>query len=167
MIVVIAGVAGSGKTTIGEELASRLSWPFADGDSFHPAANVAKMRAGIPLTDADRRPWLAAITAWMDDIIASGQSAVLACSALKRSYREQLLGGRDQAVMVFLEVSREKDEARVSHRQGHFFAEPLLASQFAALELPDPAETRVYQVSTADQPPGQLAGDIIARLHLR
>jgi len=161
---VVAGVAGSGKTTIGEQLARRLAWTFADGDSFHPAANVAKMRAGIPLTDADRGPWLAAIGAWMDDIIASGQSAVIACSALKRSYRESLLGGRAQAVMVFLEVSREQDEARVSQRKGHFFAEPLLASQFAALELPDPAETRVYPVATADQPPGQLAGEIIARL---
>jgi gluconokinase len=167
MIVVIAGVAGSGKTTIGEQLASRLGWVFADGDSFHPAANVAKMRAGIPLTDADRKPWLAAITAWMDDIIASGQSAVVACSALKRSYREELLGGRDQAVMVFLEVSREQDETRVSGRQGHFFAQPLLASQFAALELPDPDEPRVYPVTTGDQPPAQLAAEIIARLGLR
>jgi len=166
MIVVIAGVAGSGKTTIGERLASRLGWRFADGDSFHPAANVAKMRAGIPLTDADRGPWLAAITSWMDDIIASGQSAVLACSALKRSYRDELLGGRDQAVMVFLEVSREQDQARVSRRQGHFFAEPLLASQFAALELPDPDERRVYPVATADQPPGQLVAEIVARLGL-
>jgi gluconokinase len=164
MIVVIAGVAGSGKTTIGEQLAGRLRWAFADGDSFHPAANMAKMRAGIPLTDADRRPWLAAITAWMDDIIASGQSAVLACSALKRSYREELLGGRDQAVMVFLEVSREQDEARVSHREGHFFAGPLVASQYATLELPDPGEPRVYSVTTADQQPGQLAAEIIARL---
>jgi gluconokinase len=164
MIVVVAGVAGSGKTTIGVQLARRLDWTFADGDSFHPAANVAKMRAGIPLTDADRGPWLAAIGAWMDDIIATGQSAVLACSALKRSYRERLLGGRAQAVMVFLEVSREQDEARVSQRKGHFFAEPLLASQFAALELPDPAEQRVYPVATADQQPGQLAAEIIARL---
>jgi gluconokinase len=164
MIVVVAGVAGSGKTTIGEQLARRLDWTFADGDSFHPAANVAKMRAGVPLTDADREPWLAAIGAWMDDIIASGQSAVLACSALKRSYREKLLGGRAQAVMVFLEVSREQDEARVSQRKGHFFAEPLLASQFAALELPDPAEQRVYPVATADQQPAQLTTEIIARL---
>jgi len=163
---VIAGVAGSGKTTIGERLASRLGWRFADGDSFHPAANVAKMRAGIPLTDADRGPWLAAITSWMDDVIASGQSAVLACSALKRNYRDELLGGRDQAVMVFLEVSREQDQARVSRRQGHFFAEPLLASQFAALELPDPDERRVYPVATADQPPGQLVAEIVARLGL-
>jgi gluconokinase len=166
MIVVMAGVAGSGKTTIGEHLASRLGWIFADGDAFHPAANVAKMRAGMPLTDADRTPWLAAMTAWMDDIIASGQSAVLACSALKRSYREQLLGGRDQAVMVFLEVSREQDEARVSHREGHFFAEPLVASQYAALELPGPGEPRVYPVTTADQQPGQLTAEIIARLGL-
>ena len=157
----VAGVAGSGKTTIGEQLASRLGWRFADGDSFHPAANVAKMRAGIPLTDADRRPWLAAITAWMDDILASGQSAVVACSALKRSYREELLAGRDQAVMVFLEVSLEQDEARVSHRKDHFFAEPLLASQFAALELPTPAEPRVYPVATTDHAPGQLAAEII------
>jgi gluconokinase len=164
MIVVVAGVAGSGKTTIGVQLARRLDWAFADGDSFHPAANVAKMRAGIPLTDADRGPWLAAIGAWMDDIIASGQSAVLACSALKRSYRENLLGGRAQAVMVFLVVSREQDEARVSERKGHFFAEPLLASQFAALELPDPAEQRVYPVATTDQQPGQLTSEIIARL---
>ena len=160
----IAGVAGSGKTTIGERLASRLGWRFADGDSFHPAANVAKMRAGIPLTDADRGPWLAAITSWMDDVIASGQSAVLACSALKRSYRQELLGGREQAVMVFLEVSREQDEARVSRREGHFFAGPMVASQYAALELPDPAEQRVYPVETADQAPGQLAAEIITRL---
>jgi gluconokinase len=164
MIVVVAGVAGSGKTTIGVQLARRLGWTFADGDSFHPAANVAKMRAGIPLTDADRGPWLAAIGAWMDDIIASSQSAVLACSALKRSYRENLLGGRAQAVMVFLVVSREQDESRVSQRKGHFFAEPLLASQFAALELPDPAEQRVYPVPTTDQQPGQLTSEIIARL---
>jgi gluconokinase len=164
MIVVVAGVAGSGKTTIGEQLASRLGWTFADGDSFHPAANVAKMRAGIPLDDADRAPWLAAITAWMDDIIASGQSAVLACSALKRRYRAELLGVREQAVMVFLEVSREQDMARVSRRKGHFFAEPLVASQYEALEPPDPAEARVYPVATADQAPAQLAGEIIARL---
>jgi len=165
--VVVAGVAGSGKTTIGVQLAKRLDWTFADGDSFHPAANVAKMRAGIPLTDADRWPWLAAMAAWMDDIIASGQSAVLACSALKRSYRAELLGGREQAVMVFLEVSREQDAARVSRRKGHFFAEPLVASQFADLELPDPAEPRVYAVATADRLPAQLVAGIITRLGIR
>jgi gluconokinase len=167
MILVVAGVAGSGKTTVGLQLARRLRWTFADGDSFHPAANIAKMRAGLPLTDADRKPWLAAITSWMDDIIATRQSAVLACSALKRSYRDELLGGRGDAVMVFLMISQEQDEARVLTRRGHFFAEPLLASQYAALEPPDPGEKRVYQVPAGDWPPGQLAADIIALLGLR
>lgn len=167
MIVVVAGVAGSGKTTVGQLLARRLGWQFADGDSFHPAANVAKMRAGLPLTDDDRRPWLAAITAWMDDIIASGQSATLACSALKRRYRDELLGGRQQAAMVFLTITAAQDEARLHARKGHFFHEPLMASQFAALELPDPAERQVHPVPTADRPPGQIVTDIIAMLGLQ
>ena len=94
MIVVIAGVSGSGKSTVGALLAGRLGWPFADGDAFHPAANLAKMKAGIPLTDADRGPWLAAIGAWMDERLAASQSAVVACSALRRAYRDALLGGR-------------------------------------------------------------------------
>jgi len=160
MIVVVAGVAGSGKTTVGELLAGRLGWLFADGDSFHPAANVAKMRAGLPLTDADRAPWLAAMTSWMDDIIASGQSSVLACSALKRRYRDQLLSGRDQAEMVFLMISKEQDEARVASRTGHFFHEPLLASQFADLEMPDD-EPRVHLIRVAERPAGQVVTEII------
>ena len=94
MILIVAGVSGSGKTTVGAMLAGRLGWRFADADDFHPAANVEKMRAGIPLTDADRWPWLRAIDAWMDERIAAGESAVLGCSALKRSYRDVLLGGR-------------------------------------------------------------------------
>ncbi|HUD78747.1 MAG TPA: gluconokinase [Streptosporangiaceae bacterium] len=167
MIVVVAGVAGSGKTTVGQLLARRLGWQFADGDSFHPGANVAKMRAGLPLTDDDRRPWLAAITAWMDDIIASGQSATLACSALKRRYRDELLGGRQQAAMVFLTITAAQDEARLHRRKGHFFHEPLMASQFAALELPDPAERQVHLFPTADRPPGQIVTDIIAMLGLQ
>jgi gluconokinase len=160
-------VAGSGKTTVGQLLARRLRWIFADADSFHPAANVAKMRAGLPLTDDDRKPWLAAITSWMDDTIASGQSAVLACSALRRAYRDELLGGRDEAVMVFLMIDAAQCATRVLARTGHYFAEPLLASQFAALEPPDPAESRVYPVQTSNEPPGQLAADIIGLLGLR
>jgi gluconokinase len=166
MILVVAGVAGCGKTTVGQQLAGRLGWVFADADSFHPAANIAKMRAGIPLTDADRKPWLAAITSWMDDIIASGQSAVLACSALKRGYREELLSGRPEAVLVFLMISEEQDETRVLARKGHFFGEPLLASQYAALELPAPDESRVYPIQIGNKSPGQLAADIIALLGL-
>jgi gluconokinase len=167
MIVVVAGVAGSGKSTVGGRLARRLGWMFADGDSFHPAASVAKMAAGLPLDDADREPWLAAMCSWMDDIIASGQSAVLACSALKRRYRDRLLDGRDEAVMVFLSISKEQDEARVAARQGHFFHSPLLASQFAALEPPGPDEPRVYPVITSEAPPGQLVAQIIEMLHLQ
>jgi len=167
MIVVVAGVAGSGKTTVGQLLARRLGWRFADGDNFHPAANVAKMKAGLPLTDDDRKPWLAAIDSWMDDIIASGQSAVLACSALKRKYRDDLVGRREEAVMVFLTISQAEDEARVLARKGHFFHEPLLASQFAALEPPDPAEPRVYPIPAGHGPPGQIVTEIIRKLRLQ
>ncbi len=165
MIVVVAGVAGSGKTTVGQQLAGRLGWIFADGDSFHPAANVAKMRAGLPLTDADRQPWLAAICAWMDDIISSGQSAVLACSAIKRRYRDELLSGRDEAKMVFLIISRAEDEARLATRTGHFFHEPLLGSQYADLEVPGPDE-RVHNIAVGHRPVGQVTAEVIKVLGL-
>ena len=165
MIVVVAGVAGSGKTTVGQLLAGRLGWMFADGDSFHPAANVAKMRAGIPLTDSDREPWLKAVGSWMDDIIGSGQSAVLACSALKRRYRDELLSGRERAEMAFLVISRADDEARLESRTGHFFTEPLLASQYADLEMPEPDE-RVHTITVGQRPAGQVATEIIKLLGL-
>src|SRR6185312_9713464 len=93
MIVMVGGVAGSGKSTVGAMVADRLGWRYADADSFHPAANIAKMRSGAPLTDADRKPWLAAITTWMDARIAAGESAVAGCSGLKRRYRDDLLDG--------------------------------------------------------------------------
>src|SRR6266567_4611663 len=102
MILIVAGVSGSGKTTVGALLAGRLGWRFADADGFHPAANVEKMRAGIPLTDDDRWPWLRAIAAWMDERIARSEPAVITCSALKRSYRDLLLDGRPGARMIFL-----------------------------------------------------------------
>jgi carbohydrate kinase (thermoresistant glucokinase family) len=121
MIVVVAGVSASGKTTVGSLLADRMGWPFTDADALHPAANIAKMQAGHALSDADRRPWLVTVGARMDAYAASGQSAVLACSALKRSYREQLLAGRPEARMVFLHVDREALVARLRARHGHFF----------------------------------------------
>ena len=139
MIVIVAGVSGSGKTTVGAMLAGRLGWPFADADDFHPAANVAKMRAGIPLTDADREPWLRAIVAWMDEHIAREESAVVGCSALKRSYRDELLGGRPEARMVFLATDRDVLTRRLAARVGHFFPEQLLASQ---LDGPGAARSR-------------------------
>jgi carbohydrate kinase (thermoresistant glucokinase family) len=136
VILIVAGVAGSGKTTVGALLAGRLRWRFADADTFHPEASVAKMRQGVPLTDDDRQPWLRAIGGWMDDIIAADQSAVVTCSALKRSYREFLLADRPAATMVFLMVSKEELESRLLDRPDHFFPKRLLESQFAALEKP-------------------------------
>ena len=151
MIVIVAGVSGSGKTTVGALLAGRMGWRFADADDFHPAANVEKMRAGIPLTDADRWPWLRAIAAWMDERIGHGEDAVLACSVLKRSYRDLLLDGRPAARMVFLAPDREVLARRLAARHGHFFPEQLLNSQFDALEPPAPDE-RVLTVVPTDTP---------------
>jgi gluconokinase len=162
VILIVAGVSGCGKTTVGALLAGRLRWRFADADTFHPEANVAKMRAGIPLTDADREPWLQAITDWMDERIAAGQSAVVTCSALKRAYRDRLLAGRPTATMVFLQVSKEVLVKRLMNRHGHFFPEKLLDSQLAALEPPGPDE-RVESVLTEDDP-AQTVAKIIATL---
>jgi len=162
VILIVAGVAGSGKTTIGTLLAGRLGWRFADADTFHPDANVVKMRAGIPLTDADRQPWLRAITDWMDERIAAGQSAVVTCSALKRAYRDQLLAQRPTATMVFLQVSGEVLEQRLTVRSDHFFPEKLLDSQLATLEPPAPDE-RVHSVLAEDDP-AQTMAKIIAAL---
>jgi gluconokinase len=165
VILIVAGVSGSGKTTVGAMLAGRLGWRLADADDFHPAANIEKMRAGIPLTDQDRWPWLRAIAAWMDERIAHGESAVVTCSALKRSYRDRLLGGRPEARMVFLAVDREVLARRLAARHGHFFPEQLLGTQLDALEPPQPDE-RVISVVPADEPAGTVAS-IIAILFPR
>jgi gluconokinase len=164
MIVVLAGVSGSGKSTVGESLAGLLGWPFIDGDSLHPAASIAKMRAGVPLTDEDRWPWLEAVAEVLDERIAAGRPAVLACSALKRSYRDLLLAGRPAARMVFLDAGRDLLAARLATRHGHFFRADLLDSQLADLEKPHPAERTlvVPAVGSAEQ----MAREIIARLRL-
>ena len=159
MILIVAGVSGSGKTTVGAMLAGRLHWPFADADDFHPAANIEKMRAGIPLTDEDRWPWLRAVEAWMDERIAAGESGVLGCSALKRSYRDMLLGGRPDARMVFLDVDPEELARRLAARHGHFFPEKLLGTQLDALDPPQPDE-HVISVVEADEPAGTVASII-------
>ena len=156
MIVIVAGVSGSGKSTVGAMLAGRLGWPFADADDFHPTANIQRMRAGIPLTDADRWPWLRALEAWMDERIAGGESAVLGCSALKRSYRDMLLGGRPDVQMVFLDVTPEELARRLAARHGHFFPEKLLGTQLDALDPPQPDE-HVISVAEADDPASTVA----------
>lgn len=144
-VVIVLGVAGSGKTTVGIELAKELGMPFADADDFHPLENVRKMAEGHPLTEADRWPWLQALAAWMD----TQDNAVLACSALHRSYRDYLRQGH-QVRLVYLKVSREVVEARLKNRHGHFFPASLLDSQFATLEEPGDDEHTI--VVDASQP---------------
>jgi gluconokinase len=151
MILIIGGVSGSGKTTVGALIAGSQHWCFADADSFHPPENIAKMRRGLPLTDADRAPWLAAIGHWMDERIAAGESAVVTCSALKRAYRDQLLGGRPKARLVMLTGSAAELHDRLVARPGHFFPAKLLESQLAAYEPPAPEE-HVITVSTTSDP---------------
>jgi gluconokinase len=160
VILIVAGVAGSGKTTVGALLARRFSWPFADADTFHSEANVAKMRAGVPLTDADRKPWLHTITGWMDKRIVAGQSAVVTCSGLKRAYRDDLLVGRPAATMIFLQVSREVLKRRLMSRPGHFFTAKLLDSQLATLEPPAPDER--VQTVLAEGDPAKTAAKVVA-----
>src|SRR5439155_13588199 len=119
-VVVVTGVAGSGKTTVGAMLAGRLGWTYAEADDFHPEANVAKMAAGHPLTDDDRWPWLAAIGRWIDARRAAGEPAVVSCSGLKRTYRDVLRRGRPEVRLVFLDGSREFIARRLVARHGHF-----------------------------------------------
>jgi gluconokinase len=164
MIVILAGVSGSGKTTVGRLLAGRLGWPFADGDTFHTPASVAKMSAGNPLTDDDRWPWLAAVRAWIDARIAAGGSGVVACSALRRRYRDFLLDGRPDVRLVFLDLTRDEGLARLQARHGHFFPARLLDSQFADLEPPAPDEGAL--VLAARQSPDDLVEQIVRGLGL-
>src|SRR5438132_841873 len=139
MIIILMGVSGSGKTTIGERLAQALSWPFYDGDQFHPPANVAKMQQGIPLTDEDRWPWLQALRMHIETCIHQGVSAVLTCSALKQAYRKQLIIDEAEVNLVYLKGDYDLIHERLAQRQGHFMPPGLLASQFAALEEPEQA----------------------------
>lgn len=132
--LVVMGVSGSGKTTVGRLLAERLGWVFADADDFHTRANVAKMHAGHPLTDADREPWLRSLTAWIAEYDAEGASTVLACSALKRAYRDELREAPGRMRFVHLVPSPADIAARMRARTGHFMPPELLASQLADLQ---------------------------------
>jgi gluconokinase len=131
-LVVVMGVSGSGKTTVGAALAQRLMVPFADADDFHPRANIDKMSAGVPLDDADRRPWLATIASWLAQHAATG--GVTSCSALRRAYRDVLAGAAPQVVFLHLHGAPEVIAARVAGRPGHFMPAALVESQFATLE---------------------------------
>jgi gluconokinase len=160
MIVIVMGVVGAGKTTIGKLLAEQLGWEFADADDFHPPSNIEKIRQGIPLTDDDRRPWLARLRAEIANWIAQGRSVVLACSALKRTYRQELEVGREVR-FVYLKGNPELIAKRLRSRHGHFADEHILASQFDDLEEPENALT--VDISAA---PSQIVAEIRQKLGL-
>jgi ribose 5-phosphate isomerase A len=161
-ILVIMGVSGTGKSTVARELAARLGWSFKEGDMLHPEANVAKMHAGIPLTDADRQPWLERVAAWIDAQRAKKQPGVITCSALKRAYRQIIIGDRPEVRLIYLRGGRDLIAEHLAGRRGHFMPASLLQSQFDTLEEPDPGEEPL----TIDLglPAGRLAEEIIRAL---
>ena len=161
MILILMGVVGSGKTTVGELLAAQLAWEFADADDFHSDANKDKIRRGVGLTDADREPWLEHLHEMIADRIALGRNLVLACSALKQSYRQKL-GDSPDIRYVYLKGSADLIAARLHARHGHFADEKILASQLADLEEPEGAVT--VDISGS---PEEIASEIRKRLALR
>ncbi|MGH9314477.1 MAG: gluconokinase [Vicinamibacterales bacterium] len=144
MIIILMGVSGSGKTTIGRLLADDLGWEFLEADEFHPAANIDKMRRGIPLDDADRNPWLAAVAAALEARTSAGRNAILACSALKHAYRKRLRVS-PEVRFVYLKGTYAEIEDRLEDRRGHFFSPELLDSQFDTLE--EPRDALVVDIS--------------------
>jgi gluconokinase len=162
--LVVMGVSGSGKSTIAEKLAERLGWVFEDGDSFHPASNVAKMRAGHPLTDEDRWPWLQAIADEIDRVCQAGERAVIACSALRHAYRDVLVHGRRDVRIVFLRGTQALIADRLARRKGHFMPAGLLDSQFKTLEPPEASERPV--TVSIDASVETIVEDIVRQLQL-
>jgi len=158
--VVVMGVSGAGKSTIARRLADELDWDFAEGDDLHPPANVAKMAAGEPLTDADREPWLEAVAGWVEAEIGAGRHGVITCSALKRSYRDLLR--RPEVLFVYLSVPRAELEQRLKHRSGHYMPASLLSSQLETLE--PPASDEAALTVAADDDPAANVELIRARL---
>jgi gluconokinase len=163
--LIVMGVSGSGKSTIAVKLAERLGWTFEDGDRFHPASNVAKMSAGHPLTDEDRRPWLQAIANEIDKVCRDGGHVVIACSALKRAYRDLLVHGRNDVRIVFLDGSQALIADRLAKRKGHFMPAGLLDSQFKTLEPPQINEHPI--TVSIDATVDKIVQDIVDQLRSR
>ena len=154
------GVSGCGKSTVASRLAERLGWEFAEADRFHSPANVAKMASGVPLDDADRRPWLDGIAAWIDERRREGRGGVVACSALKRAYRERLKGGHDDVRFVYLRGDYETILARLAGRTGHYMPPSLLQSQFDALEEPQRDENAI--VVSIEGTPDEIVEEVLS-----
>jgi gluconokinase len=170
MVIVIMGPAGAGKTTVGQRLAESLGWPFHEGDAYHPPENVALMRAGIPLGDAERAPWLAALASVIVRALNNHEGAVIACSALRRDYRRTLVPADAPAGavrFVYLRADPAVLSARLAARSGHYFAPSLLASQLATLEEPGPNEAAPVLTLDADADPDALVTTIRATFGLR
>jgi gluconokinase len=163
-VVIIMGVSGSGKSTIGSLLAQRLQWEFEDADWFHPTSNVDKMHRGIPLTDEDRWPWLRAIAAWIDKTRRSGGHGIIACSALKRRYRNVLIGDRADVRLVYLKGDETLIARRIATRHEHFMPTSLLHSQFKELEEPGPDENAI--IVSIELEPREIAARILSALNL-
>ena len=163
-VLVLMGVSGCGKTTVGELLAERQHWAYEEGDALHPPANVAKMHAGHPLDDSDRAPWLAKVADWVDARLDAGESGVITCSALKRAYRDLIARRGNGIEFVYLHGSRELIASRLNARQGHFMPPSLLDSQFATLEEPAADEPAIrVEIGAA---PDVIAANIVDALGL-
>jgi gluconokinase len=162
--MIVMGVSGSGKSTIGALLARRLHWEFEDADWLHPASNVDKMHNGIPLTDEDRRPWLEAVAAWIDKTRSAGGRAVVACSALKRRYRDVLVGDRADVRLVYLKGDETLIARRIATRHEHFMPRSLLHSQFEALEEPGREENPI--IVSIEPQPREIVTRIVSALNI-
>lgn len=159
--LIMMGVAGCGKSTVGKQLAEALDWIFYDGDDFHPDANINKMSKGIPLTDEDRTPWLDNLRTLINKHLQANDSAIIACSALKESYRKHLKQADERVILIYLHGDFELIWSRMSSRENHFMKPDMLRSQFETLERPSPDEAHTFYI---DQPVSQIIAEIKATI---